>query len=77
MTTIWEDLRDPPSRSARWRATLRELTLALGVQILVILLLPALEDSDWGRAVISLLEPLGGHHRRVHRSEHAGSPGSR
>ena len=57
MTTIWEDLRDPPSRSARWRATLRKQPSAflLGVQILVILLLPVLEDSDWGRAVISLL----------------------
>jgi hypothetical protein len=57
MTTIWEDLRDPPSRSARWRATLRKQPSAflLGVQILVILLLPALESSTWGRAVISLL----------------------
>jgi len=57
MTTIWEDLREPPSRSARWRATLRKQPSAflLGVQILVILLLPTLEESDWGRAVISLL----------------------
>ncbi len=57
MTTIWEDLRDPPSRSARWRATLRKQPSAflLAVQILVILLLPVLEDSEWGRAVISLL----------------------
>ena len=57
MTSIWEDLRDPPSRAARWRATLRKQPSAflLAVQILVILLLPALESSDWGRAVISLL----------------------
>ena len=57
MTTIWEDLREPPSRAARWRATLRKQPSAflLAVQILVILLLPALESSDWGRAVISLL----------------------
>ena len=57
MPLLWEELRDPPSRSARWRATLRKQPSAflLGVQILVILLLPALEDSDWGRAVISLL----------------------
>ena len=57
MTTIWEDLRDPPSRAARWRATLRKQPSAflLAVQILVILLLPVLEQSDWGRAVISLL----------------------
>ena len=57
MTSIWEDLRDPPSRSARWRATLRKQPSAflLAVQILVILLLPALEASTWGRTVISLL----------------------
>ncbi len=57
MTTMWEDLRDDPSRTARWRATLRKQPSAflLAVQILVILLLPALETSDWGRAVISLL----------------------
>ena len=47
----------PPVASARWRATLRKQPSAflLAVQILVILLLPVLEDSDWGRAVISLL----------------------
>jgi hypothetical protein len=57
MTTIWEDLRDPPSRAARWRATLRKQPSAflLAVQVLVILLLPALENSTGGRVVISLL----------------------
>lgn len=57
MTTIWEDLREPPSRAARWRATLRKQPSAflLAVQILVILLLPFLESSQGGRAVISLL----------------------
>ena len=57
MTTMWEDLRDPPSRSARWRATLRKQPSAflLAVQVLVILLLPALESSTAGRAIISLL----------------------
>ncbi|MFQ6172682.1 ion channel [Oryzobacter sp. R7] len=57
MTSTWEDLREPPSRSARWRATLRKQPSAflLAVQILVILLLPFLETSDGGRAVISLL----------------------
>ena len=57
MTMLWEDLKEPPSRSARWKATLRKQPSAflLAVQILVILLLPALESSDWGRAVISLL----------------------
>ncbi len=54
---MWEELREPPSRSARWKATLRKQPSAflLAVQILVILLLPVLEESDWGRAVISLL----------------------
>ncbi len=57
MTMMWEELREPPSRAARWRATLRKQPSAflLAVQILVILLLPALEDSQGGRAVISLL----------------------
>ena len=57
MTMLWEDLKEPPSRSARWKATLRKQPSAflLAVQILVILLLPALESSEWGRAVISLL----------------------
>ncbi len=57
MTTMWEDLREPPSRAARWRATLRKQPSAflLAVQVLVILLLPALESSTGGRAVISLL----------------------
>ena len=57
MTTMWEDLRDTPSRSARWRATLRKQPSAflLAVQVLVILLLPLLENSTTGRAVISLL----------------------
>jgi hypothetical protein len=57
MTMLWEDLKEPPSRSARWKATLRKQPSAflLTVQILVILLLPFLESSDYGRAVISLL----------------------
>ncbi len=57
MTMMWEELREPPSRAARWRATLRKQPSAflLAVQILVILMLPVLESSTWGRAVISLL----------------------
>lgn len=45
------------SRSARWRATLRKQLSAflLAVQILVILPLPNLEVTDWGRPVLSLL----------------------
>ena len=75
MTLIWEDLRDPPSRAARWRATLRKQPSAflLAVQILVILLLPVLEYSDWGRAVISLLSLSAARHRGVHRAQHAGA----
>jgi hypothetical protein len=55
--STWEDLRDPPSCTARWAATLRRQPSAflLAVQVLVILLLPSLEDSSWGRVVISLL----------------------
>ncbi len=57
MTMLWEDLREPPSRGARWRATIRKQPSAvlLLAQILVILLLPFLEGNGWGRAVISLL----------------------
>ena len=72
---MWEDLRDTPSRSARWRATLRKQPSAflLAVQIVVILLLPALEYSDWGRAVISLLSLSAAGHRGVHRAQHPGA----
>ncbi|HSF97252.1 MAG TPA: ion channel [Ornithinibacter sp.] len=57
MPLMWEELEDNPSRSARWKATLRKQPSAflLAVQILVILLLPALETTGSGRAVISLL----------------------
>lgn len=57
MPLLWEELEDNPSRSARWKATLRKQPSAflLAVQILVILLLPALETTGTGRAVISLL----------------------
>ncbi|WP_051750304.1 two pore domain potassium channel family protein [Phycicoccus jejuensis] len=57
MTSTWEELREPPSTWERWKATLRKQPSAmlLAVQILVILLLPFLEDTEGGRAVISLL----------------------
>lgn len=57
MTSTWEELREPPSRSARWRATLRKQPSAflLAVQVLVILLLPFLEEADGGSSVTSLL----------------------
>ena len=56
-TKLWDDLREPPTRSERWAAVLRKQPSAflLAVQLLVILLLPSLQSSDWGRAVISLL----------------------
>ncbi|HRA27239.1 ion channel [Ornithinibacter sp.] len=57
MPLMWEDLQEAPSRTDRWKATLRKQPSAflLAVQILVILLLPVLESSSWGAAVISLL----------------------
>ena len=56
MSSTWEDLREPPSRSARWKATLRKQPSAilLAVQVLVIIMLPFLEGREGGRAVISL-----------------------
>ena len=56
MSSTWEDLREPPSRSARWKATLRKQPSAilLAVQVIVIMLLPFLEGAEGGRAVISL-----------------------
>lgn len=57
MAAIWEDLREEPSTWRRWRATLRKQPSAflLVVQVAVVLLLPFLEGSEGGRAVISLL----------------------
>lgn len=58
MTAMWEDVRDePPSTWGRWRATLRKQPSAflLMAQVLVILLLPFLESSGYGRTIISLL----------------------
>ena len=60
MTSIWEDIREPPSTWETWKATLRKQPSAflLAVQILVILLLPFLTGAgspNWGRAVVSLL----------------------
>ncbi|MBR7744476.1 two pore domain potassium channel family protein [Phycicoccus sp. BSK3Z-2] len=57
MTMMWEDLREPPSTWGRWKATLRKQPSAflLLVQVLVILLLPFLAPTFYGRAVISLM----------------------
>lgn len=57
MTMMWEDLKEPPSTWGRWRATLRKQPSAflLMAQVLVIVLLPFLQDTEYGRVVISLL----------------------
>ncbi len=54
---MWEDLREPVSTWGRWKATLRKQPSAflLMAQVLVILLLPFLQGSGYGRAIISLL----------------------
>lgn len=54
---MWEDLREPVSTWGRWKATLRKQPSAflLMAQVLVILLLPFLQSSGSGRAIISLL----------------------
>lgn len=57
MTTLWDDLREEPTRMQRWRAVLRRQPSAflLAVQLLVILLLPWIEGPTWGRAVLIVL----------------------
>ncbi|MGL4743450.1 MAG: ion channel [Dermatophilaceae bacterium] len=57
MTSTWEDLQRPPSRTARWRAVARRQPSAflLLVQVVLILALPFLEDAAWGRIVTTLL----------------------
>ncbi|WP_299446995.1 ion channel [uncultured Phycicoccus sp.] len=57
MSMMWEDLREPVSTWGRWKATLRKQPSAflLMAQVLVILLLPFLQGSGYGRAIISLL----------------------
>ncbi|GGL26725.1 two pore domain potassium channel family protein [Phycicoccus endophyticus] len=62
MAVMWDELQEPASTWGRWRATLRKQPSAflLMAQVLVILLLPFLQDSGpqstgLGRALISLL----------------------
>ena len=59
MTSLWDDLREEPTRMQRWRAVLRRQPSAflLAVQLLVILLLPWIEGPTWGRAVLIVLSP--------------------
>lgn len=56
-TKLWDDLREPPTRSERWAAVLRKQPSAflLAVQLLVILLLPWLQDLRYGRVALSVL----------------------
>ena len=57
MSMMWEELRDPLSRWDRAKAVVRKQPSAilLVTQISVILLLPFLQDTSWGRAVISMI----------------------
>lgn len=57
MTTLWEDLREEPSRARRWRATIRRQPSAilLATQLAVILALPWLQSWTYGRLVLILL----------------------
>lgn len=56
-TRLWDDLREPPTRAARWAAVLRKQPSAflLAVQLLVILLLPWLQDLTYGRVALTVL----------------------
>lgn len=57
MTTLWDDLREEPTRLQRWRAIIRRQPSAilLVVQLIVILTLPWLEARTYGRIVLILL----------------------
>ena len=56
-TTLWDDLREPPTRAQRWAAVLRKQPSAflLAVQILVIVLLPWLQELTYGRVALTVL----------------------
>ncbi|WP_404381929.1 ion channel [Knoellia locipacati] len=56
-TKLWDDLREPPTRMERWGAILRKQPSAflLAVQLLVIVLLPWLQDLDYGRVALTVL----------------------
>lgn len=57
MTTLWDDLREEPTRAQRWRAIIRRQPSAvlLVTQILVILTLPFLQSWTYGRMALTLL----------------------
>ncbi|KGN42084.1 ion channel [Knoellia aerolata] len=56
-TTLWDDLREPPTRTERWAAVLRKQPSAflLAVQLLVIVLLPWLQGLEYGRVALTVL----------------------
>ncbi|MEO7267615.1 MAG: ion channel [Knoellia sp.] len=56
-TKLWDELREPPTRSQRWAAVLRKQPSAflLAVQLLVIVLLPWLQDFTYGRGALTVL----------------------
>lgn len=56
-TSLWDDLREPPTRTRRWAAVLRKQPSAflLAVQLLVILLLPWLQELFYGRVALTVL----------------------
>ena len=56
-TTLWDDLREPPTRGQRWAAVLRKQPSAflLSVQLLVIVLLPWLQELRYGRVALTVL----------------------
>lgn len=56
-TKLWDDLREPPTRTQRWAAVLRKQPSAflLAVQLLVIILLPWLQDLRYGRVALTVL----------------------
>ena len=59
-STLWDDLREPPSRWERRKAVLRKQPSAflLLVQILAILTIPWIQDLTYGRIVISIFSAL-------------------
>lgn len=56
-TKLWDDLREPPTRTQRWGAVLRKQPSAflLAVQLLVIVLLPWLQELEYGRVALTVL----------------------
>lgn len=56
-TTLWDDLREPPTRMQRWKAVLRKQPSAflLAVQLIVVILLPWLQDLKYGRVALTVL----------------------